>query len=379
MGADGSGKADVHMVSLALKTLRKEPRDNGSIRIFGESSSETSITSIRKATVSLFKEGKLFSGTVRENIDYERSHISDEAMIKTLHWLQISKVLNPDQLIKKELKKEVLAPFDMNASQIMNKDSYDQFTDFIFDTRNGSSTMDRSEELILRNYLELPVQPNGENFEESQRKIILVARALLKQPDILFMDEGAIDVPDLDDKYYLEALFEHLKNTTIVTTLNNFDYLNKFDYVYWFKDGEIVEEGEPKELLERDDSILSKSFRRTNKKLYRFIRASMGIKEADQSLASKLRKRDKSQPKDEKLLNMLQVMFTAYDDDGSGTLEREEIGKLINDTCVELGIPEPDNDEVDEMIKFYDDSGDGKFDFDEVYDMIAPFVEDQME
>merc|ERR1712176_1454596 len=105
----------------------------------------------------------------------------------------------------------------------------------------------------------------------------------------------------------------------------------------------------------------------------------MGIKEVDQSLASKLRKRDQSQPKDEKLENMLKVMFTAYDDDGSGTLEREEIGKLINDTCVELGIPEPDNDEIDEMIKFYDDSGDGKFDFDEVYDMIAPFVEDQME
>jgi len=80
------------------------------------------------------------------------------------------------------------------------------------------------------------------------------------------MDEGAIDVPDLDDKFYLEALHEHLPNSTIVTVLNNFDYVNKFDYLYWFKEGEIVEEGTPIELLKRGDSLLSKSFRRSDKK-----------------------------------------------------------------------------------------------------------------
>jgi len=168
LGTDGSGKADVHMVSLALKRLRKFSRDNGSIRIFGQSSSETSINSIRKATVTLFKDGKLFSGTVRDNIDYERTHITDEVMIKTLYWLKVLQVLNPDQKIKKN-SKDVLQPIDPKDSVIMNKDSYETFASFI---NSKNSTIERSDETILRNYLELKVQPNGANFEESQRKII---------------------------------------------------------------------------------------------------------------------------------------------------------------------------------------------------------------
>ena len=63
--------------------------------------------------------------------------------------------------------------------------------------------------------------PKFQNFEESQRKVILVARALLRQPDILFMDEGAIDIPDLEDTVYLNALFQYLPNTTIIASLDN--------------------------------------------------------------------------------------------------------------------------------------------------------------
>lgn len=92
-----------------------------------------------------------------------------------------------------------------------------------------------------------------------------------------------------------------------------------------------------------------------------------------------MKKRDKSQPRDKKLENLLKKFFAFYDADQSGYLDKDEIQKLMNDACIEMGIQQAEEEEVNEMIKFYDESGDGKFDFDETYDMIAPFVEDQIE
>ena len=148
-----------------------------------------------------------------------------------------------------------------------NKEYYEKFCTFI----TAHSIPNKDEIMILRNYLHSQVEPEGGNFEESQRKIILITRCLLKQPDVVFMDDGCIDVPDLEDGYFVDALLNHQDNTTVVAVLNNFDYINRFDYLYWFQNGVIVEEGSPKELMTKEDGLMAKSFKKSNKKLYRFI------------------------------------------------------------------------------------------------------------
>merc|ERR1711988_1448434 len=81
----------------------------------------------------------------------------------------------------------------------------------------------------------------------------------------------------MGDKYYFDAIFDNLKNTTIVTVLNGFDYLNYFDTVFWLKDGQVVERGSPKALLDNDDSILCKEVKKSSKKMYKFLLEKVGI------------------------------------------------------------------------------------------------------
>lgn len=135
----------------------------------------------------------------------------------------------------------------------------------------------KTEKKILLKYLDSKVEAEGKNFEESQRKVIITAKELFKQPDILFMEEGHIDVPDLEDKYFFDAIFDNMKNSTIVTVLSGFDYLASFDVIYWMKDGKVVERGSPKTLLDKDNSILATECKKSSKKMYKFLMAAVGI------------------------------------------------------------------------------------------------------
>jgi len=236
----------------------------------------------------------------------------------------------------------------------------------------------KTDKKILVKYLDSKVEAEGKNFEESQRKIILIAKELFKQPDILFMEEGCVDVPDLEDKYYFDAIFDNLKHSTIVTILNGFDYLNYFDMIYWLKDGQVVERGSPKTLLDNDDSILCKEVKKSSKKMFKFLLAACGIEREKKSVIDILKARDPDAPKNFKLEVLLRKLFEHYDEDGSGELDRDEISNMLTDTCKELDIPMMSEDDLTELINYCDDSGDGLFNFEELFDMVAPILEEEM-
>ena len=79
-----------------------------------------------------------------------------------------------------------------------------------------------------------------------------------------------------------------------------------------------------------------------------------------------------------KLREIVQKAFDLYDADKSGYLEKEEIKKLLNDACGELGAPPITDQQLDEVIKTVDDNGDGKFSFDELYTVIGPILKQQL-
>ena len=83
-------------------------------------------------------------------------------------------------------------------------------------------------------------------------------------------------------------------------------------------------------------------------------------------------------PTQEELKTIVEKAFKLYDADESGFLEREEIKKLLNDACGELGAPPITDAQLDEVIKTVDDNGDGKFSFDELFKVIGPILEQQL-
>ena len=77
----------------------------------------------------------------------------------------------------------------------------------------------------------------------------------------------------------------------------------------------------------------------------------------------------------EEIKTKVQMAFELYDTDKSGSLEREEVYKLLNDACAELGAPAITEAQLDEVITTGDDDGNKKFSFDELFKVIGPILE----
>ena len=86
----------------------------------------------------------------------------------------------------------------------------------------------------------------------------------------------------------------------------------------------------------------------------------------------------KKMPTDEELKKIVQDSFEKYDEDKSGYLEREEIRKLLDDVCEEIGAPAINDEKLDEAIVVADENKDGRFNLDELYALIAPILTNAM-
>jgi Ca2+-binding EF-hand superfamily protein len=144
------------------------------------------------------------------------------------------------------------------------------------------------------------------------------------------------------------------------------------------KDGKVAENGTPRALMERENSIVHCEVKKASKKFFKYLLGAVGIHIPKKSVIELLKAAEKDAPRSQKVEPLLRKLFDCYDADGSGELDKGEISCLLADTCKELDIPNLSDKDLDELINFCDDSGDGQFNFDELYDMVAPILLDEM-
>lgn len=70
--------------------------------------------------------------------------------------------------------------------------------------------------------------------------------------------------------------------------------------------------------------------------------------------------------------------FDKYDADGSGALDRDELGKLLKDMCFFMDLEELGQTKMNNILKFIDESGDGEIDYPELLVHIEKVVETLM-
>jgi ABC-type sugar transport system ATPase subunit len=113
-----------------------------------------------------------------------------------------------------------------------------------------SSTMENKN--IFRN-LSSPVSESGSNLSQGQRQLMCLARALLKEPSVLLMDEATASIDHATDAKIQETIGQ-LKNTTI-TIAHRLKTIVDYDKVLVLDQGEAVEYGEPWTLMEIEGGI----------------------------------------------------------------------------------------------------------------------------
>jgi len=98
--------------------------------------------------------------------------------------------------------------------------------------------------------LNSPVSESGSNLSQGQRQLLCLARALLKHPKVLLMDEATASIDYATDSKIQETIRE-IKNTTI-TIAHRLQTIIDYDKVLVLDKGEVIEYGDPWDLIRKE-------------------------------------------------------------------------------------------------------------------------------
>jgi ABC-type multidrug transport system fused ATPase/permease subunit len=100
---------------------------------------------------------------------------------------------------------------------------------------------------------ESEVGERGINLSEGQKQRLSIARALVKDPDILVLDEPASALDSLTEKSIFQFLPDFLKNKTLFVVAHRISTIKNSDHILLLNENRLVGMGTHKSLLESND------------------------------------------------------------------------------------------------------------------------------
>lgn len=98
--------------------------------------------------------------------------------------------------------------------------------------------------------LDFVIQQGGKNLSGGQRQRLTIARALVKQPEILIMDDSASALDFATDAALRKAIREHTRDMTVFIVSQRATTIKQADQIIVLDDGEMAGCGTHRELLE---------------------------------------------------------------------------------------------------------------------------------
>ena len=228
VGRTGAGKS-----SLALALFRGLEAEEGKILIDDVDISLIGLQDLRESITIVPQDPTLFTGTIRSNLD-PFNLFTDEDIFTALRRVQLigpaTSITNPST--------PVVASRPATPRVVIDG----------ADSPSGTSTPITNKNVFLN--LSSPVTESGSNLSQGQRQLLCLARALLKNPKVLLMDEATASIDYNTDSKIQETIRE-LKST-IVTIAHRLQTIVDYDKVLVLDKGSVVEYGHPHELLKKD-------------------------------------------------------------------------------------------------------------------------------
>ncbi len=193
VGESGSGKSTLMNIVLGFIFPQQ-----GNVKIDGVDIKEINLHSYRKHLAVVPQNSVLFTGTIRENITYGLDTVSDERL------------------------KEVL-----DAALL---------SDFISKLPLGVDT---------------PLEEHGANLSGGQRQRISIARALIRNPDVIIFDEATSALDTISEKEIQQAINNLSENKTTFIVAHRLSTIRNADRIAVIKDGVCCEIGTYDELVEK--------------------------------------------------------------------------------------------------------------------------------
>ncbi|KAK2768103.1 hypothetical protein FQN53_006314 [Emmonsiellopsis sp. PD_33] len=229
VGRTGAGKS-----SLALALFRGLEAESGRILIDDVDIGLIGLKDLREAITIVPQDPTLFSGTIRSNLD-PFDLLTDEEIFTALRRVHLIGAV----------------PTSQSASGIATPS--DNLLDINPPTPIESevSSRFRDNKNIFLN-IHSPIAESGSNLSQGQRQLLCLARALLKSPKVLMMDEATASIDYATDAKIQDTLRE-LTDNTIITIAHRLQTIIDYDKVLVLDHGRVVEFDGPYQLISKRD------------------------------------------------------------------------------------------------------------------------------
>ena len=191
IGATGSGKT-----SLVQLIPRLYDVTEGNIFIGGNNVKDYDLFTLRNQVAMVLQKNELFSGTIKENLRWGNEHATDEELIHAC------KLAQADTFIE------------------TFPDKYDTY-----------------------------IEQGGTNVSGGQKQRLCIARALLKLPKILILDDSTSAVDTKTDAMIRKAFREEIPDTTKIIIAQRISSVQDADHILVLDNGKINGYGTHEELL----------------------------------------------------------------------------------------------------------------------------------
>ncbi|MEL7034403.1 MAG: ABC transporter ATP-binding protein [Cyanobacteria bacterium J06592_8] len=192
VGPSGAGKST--LLNLIIGFLRPT---SGTMKLDGQDMNELDLRTYRQFLSVVSQETILYEGSVRENILYGKDSVSEEK------FTYVVKQSNVDEFIQN-----------------------------------------------LPQGLETQIGENGVKLSGGQRQRIAIARALIRDPRVLILDEATSSLDTVSESLIQEALDRLVQNRTTFVVAHRLSTIRKADRIVVLENGKIIEVGSHKQLLE---------------------------------------------------------------------------------------------------------------------------------
>jgi ATP-binding cassette subfamily B protein len=199
VGATGSGKSTLVKLLLRFYDVQK-----GAICLDGQEIRQLKISDLRRAIGLVSQDVFLFHGTVRDNITY--------------------------------------GSFDATHEEIIEAAKVAEAHDFILELPNGYDTI---------------VGERGQKLSGGQRQRISIARAVLKNPPVLVLDEATSSVDNETEVAIQRSMERIIIGRTTIVIAHRLSTVRNADMIYVMENGEIVEWGQHDDLVEANSVYAS--------------------------------------------------------------------------------------------------------------------------
>ena len=195
IGGTGSGKS-----SLTQLIPRLYDVNEGSVKVGGIDVRDYDIKTLRDSVAMVLQKNQLFSGTIKENLRWGNENATDEEMIEACVLAQA------DEFIK------------------TFSDGYDTY-----------------------------IEQGGTNVSGGQKQRLCIARALLKKPKILILDDSTSAVDTKTDAFIREGFKKFIPETTKIIIAQRVASVKDADMIIVMENGYVSAVGNHDELMKNSD------------------------------------------------------------------------------------------------------------------------------